>query len=494
LLISSCGPGQLLGQTLAPTPTVTPALTATNTPTNTPTSTPTQTPLPSTATPYVPLDQTETASATLPVRGSGGEFGLGVLMAPGPDGTLFVAIPRPGGSVLLVLLDPAGRPRAGWPVLLADITSCGLLLPVEDGSVRALCSHKSLDGSMYSSTTTFAFDSKGSLLAGFPVELRGYDFKGRVVGDELTLFVSRPLTEFLEEGKPSHDGGLVTVAADGALRSGARVPVFETCCIEEWAVGPDGVAYGVMSAGGWGDGSAEMSQITALDLDGVRRGWPVKIDRIASGPAFGPGGQIVVTVGSFVRSASRVLAFDRDGKAVPTSSPELPIATAELRSDCSAGANPRPPLVAQDGTIFVFSEIDTAVYALDPSLQGMRGWPYRPATPLVSRPLDYGAELSCSTLVRPAAGPDSVLYLALQARDATVGGSIVAVGPDGRVRPGWPFELQRPGAELWSVVVGSDGTAYALAIEPETGDASSASILAIAPDSTVLYRTTIIEP
>ncbi len=35
---------------------------------------------------------------------------------------------------------------------------------------------------------------------------------------------------------------------------------------------------------------------------------------------------------------------------------------------------------------------------------------------------------------------------------------------------------------------------YALAIEPETGDASSASILAIAPDSTVLYRTTIIDP
>ena len=51
-----------------------------------------------------------------------------------------------------------------------------------------------------------------------------------------------------------------------------------------------------------------------------------------------------------------------------------------------------------------------------------------------------------------------------------------------------------PGAEFASVVVGSDGTAYALAIEPETGGKFSASILAIAPDSTVLYTTTIVEP
>ena len=94
----------------------------------------------------------------------------------------------------------------------------------------------------------------------------------------------------------------------------------------------------------------------------------------------------------------------------------------------------------------------------------------------------------------PAVGPDSTLYLPLQARDVTVGGIIVAVGPDSRVRPGWPVELRRPGAEFWSVVVGSDGTVYALAIEPEARGSSSASILALAPDSTVLYTTTIIEP
>jgi hypothetical protein len=68
------------------------------------------------------------------------------------------------------------------------------------------------------------------------------------------------------------------------------------------------------------------------------------------------------------------------------------------------------------------------------------------------------------------------------------------VGPDGQERSGWPVALHRPGAEFWTVVPGSDGTVFALAVEPEPGDSFSASILAIAPDSTVLYTTTIIDP
>ncbi len=82
----------------------------------------------------------------------------------------------------------------------------------------------------------------------------------------------------------------------------------------------------------------------------------------------------------------------------------------------------------------------------------------------------------------------------LQARNDKVGGSLIAVGPDGRERAGWPVALTRPGAEFWNVAVGSDGTVFALVIEPEAREAYSASILAIAPDSTVLYTTTIIEP
>jgi hypothetical protein len=192
-----------------------------------------------------------------------------------------------------------------------------------------------------------------------------------------------------------------------------------------------------------------------------------------------------------VRASSRILEFDRDGKAVTAT---FPIATAESGVDCIV-SNPTPPMVTADGTTFLFSQIDPAIFALDASLNVIRGWPFRP-TGQLERPGrdDPRYELNCSELEVPAVGPDNSLYLPLQSRSASVGGNIVRVGSDGRPTPGWPVELQRRGAAVWKLVVGSDGTAYALAVEPESGSSTSATILAIGPDSTVLYRRTIIDP
>ena len=157
--------------------------------------------------------------------------------------------------------------------------------------------------------------------------------------------------------------------------------------------------------------------------------------------------------------------------------------------------NPQQPLVADDGTIVTFSEADTAIASLEASLFPNYGWPYRPTSPLVRRDERYVKEDAyCPLIAIPALGPDGSVFLPIQARTAAVGGSLVAVNPDGRVRRGWPVELKKPGAEFWSVAVGSDGTVYALAIEPESSRTSSASILAIAPDSTVRYSATIINP
>jgi hypothetical protein len=145
--------------------------------------------------------------------------------------------------------------------------------------------------------------------------------------------------------------------------------------------------------------------------------------------------------------------------------------------------------------VFVWSEIDARIFALDSSLKVLPGWPYRPATRLVGPGWDDpSAELNCSSPAAPAVGPKGTLYLPLQPRDASVGGTLVAVDRNGSVHAGWPITLQRPGAEFLWTVVGSDGTVYALAKEPEAGNSASVTILAIAPDSTVLYRTTIIEP
>lgn len=70
---------------------------------------------------------------------------------------------------------------------------------------------------------------------------------------------------------------------------------------------------------------------------------------------------------------------------------------------------------------------------------------------------------------------------------------MVAIEPNGRVRSGWPVGLRRAGSMFWSIAVGPDGRVWALAVEPETRG-YSATILAIAHDSTVVYATTVVEP
>ena len=416
---------------------------------------------------------------SLPMQGSAREIGQRLVLAPGSDGGLFVSIPRPGGS-MLALLDSSGLTRPGWPIAVNDSTECGLLLPVEDGSVRVVCTLENPDGNVFAPVSAFAFDSTGRLLAGWPVELQGYGFVGRAVGDDLILFVTSSLDDVLE-------GGLVTIAADGGVRSGVRVPMREG--EGRWAVGPGGVAYGVT-----GDTASRM---WAVDLSGMRTGWPVTFDGFASGPAFGPGGQVAVIVGSPQDGTSRVLVFVGEGNAVRGRSAATPIVTVDESWGGAGGCPPwpKPPLVASDGTTFIFSEATPAAVAVDSSLRLVPGWPYRPATPLVLRDERYVKEDAyCPSLAIPAVGPDNALYLPLQARAPTIGGSLVAVGSDGKVRPGWPVELTRPGSEFWSVAVGSDGTAYALVIEPESSTSSSATIHAIAPDGTVRFVATAVEP
>jgi WD40 repeat protein len=418
------------------------------------------------------------ASATLPLRRSAREIEADVLLASGPNGTLLVSIPTLTGSVL-ALLGGDGKPRPGWPIARQD--SCSLLLPLEDGSVVVVCDPPGFETPQ--DVRAFAFRAGGHPPAGWPVEL-GSDlsFTGRMVGDDLMLAA----------GLYGPQVSMRVVSPDGKIRQGAEIAM--ECCYA-WAVAPDGIAY---SSGAAPEPPYD-SHVTAVDLDGERPGWPVEFDGRTSTPAFTPDGRIVVTVGPPDGGSSRVLMFGRAGKDTATTSWDLPLKVVQPLGggdvDCGPSWSPRAPIIGDDGTIFVWSEIDRTVFALDPSPAIRPGWPFEPSRPLQQFSYeDPRAELSCSSLASPAVGPDSTLYLPLQARNQTVGGSLVAVGRDGRVRPGWPVELKRPGSEFWSVVVGSDGTVHALAVEREPGGASSATILAIAPDSTVLWTTTIIDP
>jgi hypothetical protein len=278
------------------------------------------------------------------------------------------------------------------------------------------------------------------------------------------------------------------------VRAGRRVPMVEGCCGESWAIGPDGVAYGrIPVEPDARTGAPQATQLTAVDLEGVVAGWPLRVGGVGSTPAFDRGGNIHITVGSYTEATSHVEVFAPGGRSASHTS-DLAIATAEWAID--GGADPQPPLIGADGTVFVYSDInETSVYAISgQSGQVVPGWPYRPRARLERPGFCVPDGLCGLEPAVPALGPGNVLHLPLQARSETVGGSLMAVGVDGRVRSGWPVELTRPGSEFWSVVVGPDGTVYALAIEPEATDTSSATILAVGPDSTVTYSATILEP
>ncbi|HLA17679.1 MAG TPA: hypothetical protein VJZ72_12360 [Candidatus Limnocylindrales bacterium] len=413
-------------------------------------------------------------------------------MAPGPRGSLYVSVPKAGNTVL-ARLDASGRPSPGWPKLIKGASPCGLLLPVNDGSVRVVCQFpddQTTEGPP--PERAFAFDAGGRPLPGWPVELPCC-FTGRVIGDELTVYVEEVV------GSDFEVGWIVTVTADGTVHQGSKVPLVPG--FRTWAVGPDGVAYGIVTDFGADPSAVKTSQLWAVGPAGVPAGFPVAIDGIVSPPAFDAAGRIHVIVGAAWQRPTRTLVFAPDARALDAGSGELDIAAsgecAGIEGSCE---RPAPPLVSRDGTTFVIGSSGgrMTVVGVGPSGQLLgTAWPYRSDAaqqPSVICPVGIDGPCDSINLAAPAIGPGGVLYLLHAAVNRSVGGSMAAIGPDGRGVSGWPVGLRRSGSAFWSVVVAPDGTAYALAIEPETGGEYSATVLAVAPDSTVLYTTTIIDP
>jgi hypothetical protein len=192
---------------------------------------------------------------------------------------------------------------------------------------------------------------------------------------------------------------------------------------------------------------------------------------------------------------TRLVVLDSDGNDVARSDP-LPIDGASAWSGAGPDSRPMAPLVAADGTAFVVGEADghALVYRIDPFGVVMSGWPYEGATATEwqgsCEPDVTGCGVWRST---PTVDADGVVYLPLAAPDAQIGGTLVAVGADGRPLPGWPMHLARRGSRWWTSAVASDGSAFALAVEPETGGSTSATIVAIARDGTVRARTTVVD-
>jgi hypothetical protein len=164
--------------------------------------------------------------------------------------------------------------------------------------------------------------------------------------------------------------------------------------------------------------------------------------------------------------------------------------------DGAGDAFPGPPIVASDGTAFIVeTDFDkTVVLGLDPSGKPLPGWPYRSRSAAQWIGGCGAGDTGCGrTRTAPGIGQGNALYLLNEASGSSTGGGIVAIGADGVIRDGWPVDLRRAGSMFWSMATAPYGLTWALAIEPEK-NGSSATILAIAEDSTVLWTRTIVEP
>ena len=407
-------------------------------------------------------------------------------ITPTRDGGVFVEVSsNDSASTVLTHFDANGRSTAGWPVTLSGATSCDDPMPVEDGSVRMLCVLRNTTGGQ-DSGKAFAFDAQGRPLPGWPVEIDDPVVSGRLVGDSMRVLVS--VATDTEDLGATTGRYLLSIDAAGASEVGIVIPESDFCC-GPMTVGPNGAAYGVRDSQDSGGGS----QLTAFDMKGNLARFPTDVVGVASGPAFDADGNLwVVTAFPSKRTSRLAMVFDAGAP--------LPFATADPPTGDTGGCEstiPAPPLIPRTGPIIVYSDVDERVFSVGRDLQTTSGWPITPTDPLVvPRPGPESEHEAgyCPGPLPPAVGPDGTVYLSLEAHNSSVGGSLVAVGPNGRVRAGWPVGLKRAGAEFWAVDVGPDGTVYALAFEPQAGSTSTATLLAIAPDSTILYRTTIIAP
>ncbi len=280
----------------------------------------------------------------------------------------------------------SGAVADGWPVILPA--------PIGTVSVNdftAVCGRQlppislGADGTLYVSTwdesvrLLHAIDPAGQPRAGWPQPLPGDNQFGC---GGFTLLPDQTLRAWGYEGEPS-------------------VPI-------ELGYGP----------------FAQRTVFTALAADGsTLPGWPFGSTGTGSGALIGADGTLY-----HVSEAGNVWAHGMDGQPKPG----WPFALGEEWMS---------PYLAPDGRLVLLSATGTGeIVAIGPDGATSPGWPRRLLVGRAS-PCLYNGDTDCFFLVEPVFGPDGTVYLALAPIAEGLGGSILALGPDGLVPAGWPLQL-----------------------------------------------------
>jgi hypothetical protein len=412
-----------------------------------------------------------------------------VLMTPGPNGGLYVAVPDDDGSVVLALVGPDGAVRPGWPLRVRTL-GCMQLLTAGDGTLRAICDGTPEgEGLQAPVTRIFAYDPAGRSVAGWPVDVEGsmYEYGAPMAvidGTDLSLVIRVYQGDELPEGV-TEPARLVLVDGAGDVRTSDDIDL--QCC-DSGVVPGSGVAY-VLNRDYFEDGS---TQVTAFGLDGEI--WRTSIDAVLSNPAFDARDNAYFTAWHPGSGSHRIVVVNDVGDVVRASD-ELPMAVGAGYT--GAGPEyPGAPIAAPDGSAFVVGyDHGLAIMALDPNGQPRSGWPHDAGLDIALHGFCPSGDTGCGLFdVRPQVGPDGTLFVATMPGELGGGGQLGAIRPTGDPASGWPVGLRRGGSTFWDVVVGSDGGVWALAAEPEATETYSGTLLSIAPDSTVRGRLTITEP
>jgi len=187
-----------------------------------------------------------------------------------------------------------------------------------------------------------------------------------------------------------------------------------------------------------GPGLALETRIAAVDQTGhPTAGWPVTIEGGASEPAFGPSGTVYMTTEMYA-SGSRtptetVLALDSYGRPLPGWPIPVPTGSYLLESLPSVSASaPDPPQVGPDGTIYFGADtadpnIPGTIDAVDPFGRVKPGFP---------------ASMNWSTTSNMFSGPGSGWFAVGRTGLVfeTDNYSILAIGSNGKNASGWPVK------------------------------------------------------
>lgn len=348
--------------------------------------------------------------------------GGAVVDAFGPDGTVYVVSMDNGKATSLVALDQSGTDRPGWPYPIADFQVWSIAVSPSGDVFLATGGNGGIGPGHF-----VVLGPDGQPKPGWTVPLEGVSLPSDKSLAVTTRFGPDGIAHigvFSAGGTSPGDGRIYAFSADGApldgwpveIRGGANLLV----------VAPDGSVY-LPSFG-------DVFGVVGLGRDGKPLpGWPIVN---ATGPWLGPDGTV------YVAQDQTILAFGRGGAPL-----------ARWHAPTSPGS---PGLIAfaGDGSLIVAAYLRSAA--------GNSTWPYvafdATGEPLTAwgpfaRPKDTYAYP-----MYPAKIGRSVYLLLVSAADQSVT-SIVALGDDGKPKPGWESGLSFDSMAS-AFAIGSDDTAY----------------------------------